>query len=166
MSKNRNVWWGNELVDMDAVCKYEVEHPAGGLEDTMVKIDPLYAHHLARAIAAACRERWPDVCLGQLLQHMEVQLYAVGRSLLRSHDLEEPMPYNPPRRRVPKARIGRLLAKAVMERDAYRCRTCGGHLDLTVDHVHPESQGGSTTLDNLQTLCRPCNSRKGAILPP
>ena len=63
--------------------------------------------------------------------------------------------------RPAKARIPRALAKAVMERDAYRCVECGDHHDLTCDHVVPESRGGETTIENLQTMCRPCNSRKG-----
>lgn len=61
-----------------------------------------------------------------------------------------------------KARIPAALARQVMERDAYRCRHCGTWLDLTCDHVVAESRGGATALENLQTLCRPCNSRKGA----
>ena len=51
---------------------------------------------------------------------------------------------------------------AVFERDEYRCRKCGAQRQLSIDHVVPESRGGPTTLDNLQTLCKPCNSRKGA----
>lgn len=66
----------------------------------------------------------------------------------------------PPARR--KKKIPRALAKRVMERDGYRCVSCGGHLDLTCDHVVPEARDGETTLENLQTMCRPCNSRKGA----
>jgi hypothetical protein len=58
--------------------------------------------------------------------------------------------------------IPRSLRKLVFERDAYRCRHCDGYVDLCCDHVIPESKGGPTTLDNLQTLCRSCNSRKGA----
>ncbi len=51
--------------------------------------------------------------------------------------------------------------KDVFERDGYRCRECNSWLDLTVDHIHPQSRGGSDHLSNLQTLCRSCNSRKG-----
>lgn len=60
-----------------------------------------------------------------------------------------------------KAKISRSLSKRVFERDAYRCVTCGSYLDLTCDHIIPESQGGPTVFENLQTMCRPCNSRKG-----
>ncbi len=35
--------------------------------------------------------------------------------------------------------------------------------EMEADHITPWSQGGQTTLDNLQLLCRECNRRKGAI---
>ena len=60
-----------------------------------------------------------------------------------------------------KAKIGRKLSKSVMERDLYRCVSCETHLDLCCDHIIPEIKGGTTSLDNLQTMCRSCNSRKG-----
>lgn len=60
-----------------------------------------------------------------------------------------------------KKKIGHELRRKVFERDAYRCVHCGDHMDLSVDHIHPESKGGTLDMDNLQTLCRPCNSRKG-----
>lgn len=61
-----------------------------------------------------------------------------------------------------KDKIGRSLAKRVFERDAYRCVECGSHIDLCCDHIIPESKGGETSFENLQAMCRPCNSRKGA----
>jgi 5-methylcytosine-specific restriction endonuclease McrA len=54
------------------------------------------------------------------------------------------------------------LRTAVMERDAYRCKHCDDHINLSVDHIYPKSKGGSDDMDNLQTLCRSCNSKKGA----
>lgn len=76
----------------------------------------------------------------------------------RGYEWEEPAYSTVRKKKV----IGRGLAKKVMERDAYRCVTCGSHEDLTCDHIHPESKGGETSLDNLQTMCRSCNSKKGA----
>lgn len=57
--------------------------------------------------------------------------------------------------------VSKLLRAMVFERDGYRCMACGATDDLSVDHIIAESKGGPTTLDNLQTLCRSCNSRKG-----
>lgn len=54
------------------------------------------------------------------------------------------------------------LRKQVLARDGHKCVTCGATADLTADHIHPVARGGETTLQNLQTLCRRCNSRKGA----
>lgn len=60
-----------------------------------------------------------------------------------------------------KKRISHSLRMQVYERDKYRCVTCGTHLNLTCDHIYPESLGGETTLKNLQTMCKSCNSKKG-----
>jgi len=53
------------------------------------------------------------------------------------------------------------LLLGLIDRDGYVCRGCGAGSDLTVDHIHPLSRGGSDALENLQLLCGSCNSRKG-----
>jgi hypothetical protein len=50
----------------------------------------------------------------------------------------------------------------VYARDAHQCVFCGTDERLTVDHIIPISRGGTNEFGNLQTLCQPCNSRKGA----
>jgi len=60
--------------------------------------------------------------------------------------------------------IGQKLRTKVFERDGYRCLHCGTHLNLTADHIQPESMGGDAVFENLQTLCRSCNSKKGTSL--
>lgn len=42
----------------------------------------------------------------------------------------------------------------------HRCLACGVTDRLSADHVIPLSRGGSNTIDNIQPLCKPCNSRK------
>lgn len=56
------------------------------------------------------------------------------------------------------------LRWAVFRRDGYACLFCGSESNLSVDHVFPVSRGGGNEPDNLQTLCRNCNSRKGALV--
>lgn len=69
---------------------------------------------------------------------------------------------NPPAPKRSKEVIAQELRTRVFERDAYRCIRCCGFRDLTADHIKPESKGGATVFENLQTLCRSCNSKKGA----
>ena len=54
------------------------------------------------------------------------------------------------------------VRRLVYERDEFRCVICGTTDDLTLDHAHPWSLGGSDDESNLRTLCRSCNSSKGA----
>ena len=63
-----------------------------------------------------------------------------------------------PRSRKP---ISNKLRKMVYERDHCRCVTCGATDHLSLDHIIPWSLGGEDTMENLQTMCRSCNSRKG-----
>ena len=57
----------------------------------------------------------------------------------------------------------------VMRRDGFRCRQCGASpattpgVELHVDHVLAWVTGGSTTIDNLQTLCVRCNLGKSDL---
>lgn len=50
----------------------------------------------------------------------------------------------------------------IWERDDFRCRRCGSRRFLTLDHITPRLHGGGGEDTNLQTLCRSCNSKKGA----
>ena len=41
------------------------------------------------------------------------------------------------------------------------CARCGATNDLTADHLIPRAKGG-TVADGLRTMCRRCNSSRGA----
>lgn len=55
----------------------------------------------------------------------------------------------------------------VLRRDAFKCVLCGDNPPLNaqcvlhVDHIVPWSKGGETELENLRTLCAPCNLGRG-----
>lgn len=56
----------------------------------------------------------------------------------------------------------------IFHRDGYQCTDCGARgaeAELTIDHIVPVSRGGTNAEHNLTTLCRSCNSRKGARPP-
>jgi 5-methylcytosine-specific restriction endonuclease McrA len=51
---------------------------------------------------------------------------------------------------------------ALLEVFGHRCLRCGAHENLSADHVVPLSLGGSNAISNIQPLCVPCNTVKGA----
>lgn len=114
--------------------------------------------HLERILNDVDRRRPPERWFGRdgMFQMESRSWYewhwVRGRKLRRDADYE------------PRARrhIPHSLRLEVYQRDGFICLHCGSVDDLSLDHIHPYSLGGLDTLDNLQTLCRPCNSRKGA----
>jgi 5-methylcytosine-specific restriction endonuclease McrA len=60
----------------------------------------------------------------------------------------------------PRPAIHAWLRRLVYAADRYRCVYCGNGSQLQLDHVHPWSYGGRTSLWNLMTLCGPCNRVK------
>jgi 5-methylcytosine-specific restriction endonuclease McrA len=57
-------------------------------------------------------------------------------------------------------RISKQVSNAVWIRDGGTCVECGAKDYLEFDHVIPVSKGGSNTVQNVQLLCRRCNSKK------
>lgn len=49
----------------------------------------------------------------------------------------------------------------LLERYNHQCLSCGSMERLSADHVVPLALGGSNSIDNIQPLCIPCNSKKG-----
>lgn len=106
-----------------------------------------------------------------LVTNDEAQIF-LGRtdgSLVRSKYLSFPRPmvvsmfkYVP----AYKPRIGEdcvVSRWTILSRDNYTCQYCfgkSGEPGDTVDHIHPESQGGLRTWGNLVACCKPCNQKK------
>jgi hypothetical protein len=71
----------------------------------------------------------------------------------------------------------RAYARATFIRDNFTCRKCGLRpmredkpwlpdiSQLECDHIVPVAKGGETEMENLQTLCRTCNRKKGTTVP-
>ena len=68
----------------------------------------------------------------------------------------------PRKRQLPCSRRGVLI------RDRETCQYCGaqpGRAHLTIDHVIPRAQGGTTTWENVVAACTACNHRKANRTP-
>jgi len=127
-----------------------------------------------RAIHAFCEERnSPDSNVdtgssGVVSESVSAELGQVAKRAM-----EEPQPANGAsgvRKRTPRKPSPRLRWK-VFVRDRFTCRVCGRSpanvpgLVLEVDHIVSYSGLGETVLENLQLLCRDCNSGKSDLSP-
>lgn len=54
------------------------------------------------------------------------------------------------------------VRKQIFKRDGAVCKSCNSKKSLTIDHIISVKNGGTDNHDNLQVLCRACNSSKGA----
>jgi 5-methylcytosine-specific restriction endonuclease McrA len=62
----------------------------------------------------------------------------------------------------------RFSRHSIFERDRHTCQYCGkvfSRSHLTIDHVIPQSRGGSDTWENLVLACLACNVRKADRTP-
>lgn len=75
----------------------------------------------------------------------------------------ERAPIDPDRIGVQREPINRLVRRAVLMRDNYRCQWCSASYQrdqtivFEIDHIVPWSAGGSDHPVNLRTLCQDCN---------
>ena len=69
--------------------------------------------------------------------------------------------YNKIRRRAYDHTKKRSVRFRIFSRDGQSCLKCGSLSDLCLDHIIPLARGGDSSDENLQVLCRSCNSRKG-----
>ncbi len=56
----------------------------------------------------------------------------------------------------------------LFKRDKFTCQYCDkrpGSQDLTIDHILPKSQGGTTSWENCVVACVDCNARKADRTP-
>ena len=77
-----------------------------------------------------------------------------------AHEQKKPILEN---QKVTKANIDVSRGKRnfVYIKDNHRCVCCLSLKNLTIDHIKPISKGGRANIENLQTLCKRCNERKG-----
>jgi 5-methylcytosine-specific restriction endonuclease McrA len=68
----------------------------------------------------------------------------------------------------PRSTAVTFCRRNIFKRDHAMCQYCGarpGSSELTIDHVLPRSQGGTSTWENCVLACVPCNARKANRTP-
>lgn len=125
-------------------------------DDGVMPLECFPPEHRARIEQAVARPAPPPRWLRFGLCEMESRAWYEWH-WARGRKLNHAGAALPIRKKIPDA-----LRLKVYERDGYACLHCGTTERLSLDHIHPFSLGGPDTFENLQTLCRPCNSRKGA----
>lgn len=81
------------------------------------------------------KQRHPEI-----IKHLKIRRYAKERGAEGSHTLKE--------------------WENLKLKFNYKCAHCGRKKQLTKDHIIPLSKGGSDYINNIQPLCRNCNSKK------
>ncbi len=69
--------------------------------------------------------------------------------------------------RMPRQDV-KLNRRNIFARDHNQCQYCGQRFplsEMSIDHVHPRSQGGGSSWQNLVAACTGCNARKGGRTP-
>jgi len=69
--------------------------------------------------------------------------------------------------RLPRQAV-KFNRRNIYARDGNRCQYCGKKYstnELSLDHVIPRSQGGTSTWENIVCACLQCNIRKGGRTP-
>jgi hypothetical protein len=90
------------------------------------------------------------------------RIVEVQNGTIAEAELYKPREVERPRDRA----VPLKVRHAVLKRDGYHCIKCGAapsqdkSVRLEVDHVVAVSRGGTSTVDNLQTLCWACNQGK------
>jgi len=86
--------------------------------------------------------------------------------LVALSDKNPTLRYEFARKEANKLIANKQLRKMIFKRDGNCCKYCGSKENLSIDHIKPVLVGGSNDISNLQTLCKSCNSRKGATFSP
>lgn len=130
-------------------------HHAAVYEQAVIEEDRAWEKHifLANFIMEFCK---PVQRIGGDLP-FDGLLLAVQEELIRLTGYE-PIP---PSKKTNRKQLSVSAALKVHEKHGFACVTCGTKKQLTVDHIIPISKGGGNDFENLQTMCKSCNSRKG-----
>ena len=134
---------------------------ASSNEDDMV-LDPFCGCATALVAADRLNRQWAGIDLSSLAARLVLKRLRDDRGPLFDDVIHrQDIPRRTDLGELPNYRTHKHMLYGRQEGVCSGCRMLFPFRNLTVDHVVPQSRGGSDHLDNLQLLCGACNSTKG-----
>jgi 5-methylcytosine-specific restriction endonuclease McrA len=109
------------------------------------------------------KRRTEDAALKRRMRRDDPEGYRQAMAQWRANNPERIADYNNERQRLAKGRLSRGLRSLLMSEQGGKCPYCSGNLitlGATFDHYTPLKLGGKHVNDNIQLVCKSCNSRK------
>ena len=134
--------------------------------EEQVVLDPFCGCATTLVAAETLNRQWAGIDLSRLAvtlvdQRLRDQHGVFGQIIARTD-----IPHRTDLGKIPNYRTHR---HTLYGRQEGHCNGCLVHFpfrNMTVDHIVPQSKGGTDHLDNLQLLCGACNSKKGTYSQP
>ena len=134
---------------------------ASSKEDDVV-LDPFCGCATACVAADRLNRQWAGIDLSPLAAKLVRQRIQAEGPLLYDLIHREDIPKRTDVGKLPSYKTHKHTLFGQQEGLCNGCRIAFPFQNFTVDHVVPQSKGGTHHIDNLQLLCNACNSKKGA----
>ena len=128
-------------------------------------LDPFAGCATACVAAERLHRHWVGIDIsGKAVELVQLRVRKIDLDLF--HDFEPIHRTDIPKRtdlgKLPSYRTHKHRLFGKQEGTCGGCKTLFPFRNFTIDHVVPQSKGGSDHMDNLQLLCGACNSTKGS----
>lgn len=130
-------------------------------EDDIV-LDPFCGCATACVAADRLNRQWVGIDLSPLAAKLVRQRIQAEGPLLYDLIHREDIPKRTDVGKLPPYKTHKHTLFGQQEGLCNGCRIAFPFQNFTVDHVVPQSKGGTHHIDNLQLLCNACNSKKGS----
>ena len=166
-------WWEISVINPNAKERtgYPTQKPLALLERIVkassnegdMVLDPFCGCATALVAADRLQRQWIGIDLSPLAAKLVLKRLRDDRGpLFDDVKHRQDIPVRTDHGPLPSYRTHRHTLFGRQEGICVGCRIMFPFRNMTVDHVVPQSKGGSDHLDNLQLLCGACNSMKGA----
>ncbi|MYA41005.1 MAG: hypothetical protein F4Z31_04555 [Gemmatimonadetes bacterium] len=126
-----------------------------------VVLDPFCGCATTLVAAETLGRKWAGIDLSPLAVKLVAERLSDHHGMFGQVAARTDIPRRNDLGKLPNYRTYRHTLYGRQEGNCMGCRIHFPFRNLTVDHIVPQSKGGSDHLDNLQLLCGACNSKKG-----